>query len=52
MAFYIRRTKWAPGKVVITDTGPFETKEDAQERLRKIRYNKHIDTAIIEKEAA
>ena len=48
--FYIQRTKWAPGKVIITHTGPFETKDDATTKLKKMRYSKHIDTMIIEKE--
>lgn len=50
MSFYIRRTKWSVGRVTVSDFGPFDTKEEAQERLRKTRYNKHTDIAIIEKE--
>lgn len=50
MKFYIQRTKWQPGKVTITHTGPFETREDAVAKLKRLRYNKHIDTLIIEKE--
>lgn len=49
--YYIRKTKWSPGHVVVSDYGPFEVKEDAYRQMSTLRKNKYTDFAIIEKES-
>jgi hypothetical protein len=48
-SFYIQRIKWQPKLVTISHFGPFEKREDAVEKLKRIRYNKHIDLSVVEK---
>lgn len=50
MAYFIQKTKWKPGKVVIIHTGPFEKREDVVERMTTLRKNKQTTLTIIEKE--
>lgn len=50
MSFYIRKIKWKPGNVTISDFGPFESKEDCQVHLTNLRKHKNSDYSIIEKE--
>jgi hypothetical protein len=50
MPYFIRKTKWSVGKVVLSDFGPFEDKTDAVNRLSTLRKHKNSTYSIIEKE--
>jgi len=50
MPFYIRKTKWSVGKVVLSDFGPFEARDDATSRLATLRKHKNSTYSILEKE--
>lgn len=47
--FYIQRNKWSEKRVVITHIGPFNSKEGAVDKMKRMRYNKSVDISIIEK---
>lgn len=48
--YFIRKTKWSIGKVVLSDFGPFDQREDAAQRLNSLRKHKNSTYNIIEKE--
>ena len=50
MPYFIRKTKWSVGKVILSDFGPFEEKTDAVNRLSTLRKHKNSTYSIIEKE--
>lgn len=50
MPYFIRKTKWSVGKVVLSDFGPFKERNDALGRLTDLRKNKNSTYSIIEKE--